>query len=145
MSPYLSDLIRYAESFLGVPYAYGSNHIFTGFDCSGYLCEVLRSVGLVGTKEDLTACDLYGKFSKEGTACLLHNPPTGSLLFYGGSKALITHVSLVVSPYSIIECGGGDSHTTRDVALKTGACVRKRSLNHRQDKVACLYPHYPWE
>lgn len=149
MNPNLSDLLRYAESFLGVPYIYGGNHRVPGLDCSGFICEILRSVGVVGKREDLSALELYKGFSvREGSTHIGPHPitPTGALLFYGKSVPTISHVALVVSPYSVIECGGGDHTTiTVEIANQLGAGVRKSWIGHRTDKLAAVYPPYPWE
>lgn len=146
-SPYLDDLIRYAEHFIGTPYIYGGNVARLGLDCSAYINIVLRSVGLVGMREDLRAIDLFHKFSKAPhSECPLYAISTGSLLFYGNSVATISHVSLVVSPWSVLECGGGGSTTTTlELANLIGAGVRKVGINHRTDKIAACRIKYPWE
>lgn len=147
LNPNLVDVIRYAESMLHVPYIFGGNHPRTGLDCSGFICIVLRSVGLIGLKEDLRAVDIFKKFSQPpGTPQDTNRPATGSLLFYGASQSQISHVSLVVSPYTVIEAGGGGSSMdTIKEADASGAGVRRCSIHHRADKVAAIYPCYPWE
>ena len=143
----LVDLIRFAESMLFTPYVYGGNSVRLGLDCSGYINIILRSVGLVGMREDLNAQGLYDKFVKLPYSFQsIGSPASGSLLFYGHSTTSISHVSLVASPYSVLECGGGGSTTTtKELADLIGAGVRKCGIHHRTDKVAALYPQYPWD
>lgn len=144
MNPNLQDFLRYAEHFMGVPYIWGGHYPGTGFDCSGFICEVLRSIGLVGDQEHLTALNLYDRFAVKS---LFNAPPVaGDLIFYGRSADAIRHVALVTSPYTIIECGGGDQSTTSiSLASSIGACVRKRGINHRADRFAAVRPRYPWD
>lgn len=146
-SPYLDELIRYAECFVNTPYKWGGNVARTGLDCSGYINIVLRSVGLVGMREDLRAVDLFHKFSKAPhSECPLYAVTSGCLLFYGVDLATISHVSLVTSPWSVLECGGGGSTTTTlELANLAGAGVRKVSIRHRRDIIACVRPAYPWD
>lgn len=142
VNPYLQSVIRYAESFWGVPYLYGGNSRLNGIDCSGLVCEVLRSVGLVGAFEDLSAQGLYDKFAKYEVQSIT----TGGLCFYGSARKSMSHVAFITSPYTVIEAGGGDSSTTSEEASKKrGACVRNRSISHRTDLRAIVYPPYPWE
>lgn len=51
-----------ALSYLGTPYIWGGDDP-SGFDCSGFVIECLKSVGLLSENEDFTADGLYRKFS----------------------------------------------------------------------------------
>ena len=111
-----------------------------GIDCSGFICEVLRSVGLVGNKEDLTAQDLFDKFERDGSNGV---SGMGVLCFYGESVTKITHVSLMLDSFRIIEAGGGDSTTHKiEDASQRNAMVRIRLVNYRGDLIAKIKPRY---
>lgn len=40
------SVIRYAETFIGVPYVWGGSDPDSGFDCSGFVCYVYRKFGI---------------------------------------------------------------------------------------------------
>lgn len=102
-----------------------------GFDCSGLILEVLRSIGLWG-KEDATAQMIYDKFKLQNIAMALPRPDLGMLVFFGKSNTEISHIGLMVNNYQYIEAGGGDSKTV-DKGM-----VRIRPLTWRKDLVSFL-------
>lgn len=55
-------LVTTALSYLGTPYIWGGDDP-SGFDCSGFVIECLKSVGLLSEKEDYTADGLYHLFN----------------------------------------------------------------------------------
>jgi cell wall-associated NlpC family hydrolase len=134
------ELLFYAKTLLGVPYVWGGDNPFTGFDCSGYVQYVLKSVG-EDPKGDQTAQGLYNHYSREGTP--VQAPQEGALIFYGTSVNKITHVALAIDKIRIIEAGGGgrENKSIKD-CKKNGACVRERPYNHRKDLVAIVMPRY---
>jgi cell wall-associated NlpC family hydrolase len=137
----VKPLLDYAMRFIGVPYVWGGNSP-QGFDCSGFVQHVLQSVG-ADPKGDQTARGLYDTLLVQG-GIPLNNPKAGALVFYGTSKQAISHVSLCLSEYQIIEAGGGGHATTNaQEAAKTGASVRVRPYTHRKDIVAIVLPNYP--
>lgn len=147
MSDFKEDVLTYARSFLGTPYVYGGNNPLTGWDCSGFMCFVMRKAGWVGPHEDLSCQSLYERFKKLGTsfpvASLIF--PRGALVFYGSNLASIGHVALLVdNGKSVIECGGGNETTDSvERAKKLGACVRETAFRFRTDIVAVILPPYP--
>lgn len=135
----MNELMQYAMSFLGVPYIWGGNNRLTGMDCSGLVCELLRSAGEIGS-EDLTAQGIYDKVHLTGSH-QAYLP--GALAFFGESVTKITHVGMLVDKYRMIEAGGGGREclTVADAA-KRGAMVRIRPLKSRKDLVAVIRPRY---
>lgn len=144
---YTENLLSYARSFVGCPYIYGANGP-DQFDCSGFICYVLRKPGLVRLGEDFSALGLYEKFRATGTFVDVRTLtfPAGTLIFYGKDVKNIDHVALVADWFSVIECGGGDSQTqTIEAARKAGAGVRERGIHLRGDLVTAILPRYPWD
>lgn len=112
-----------------IPYKWKGNSPLDGLDCSGFVCEVLRSVGLIG-KEDYSAQMLYDKFKKNQS-----DLQEGSLLFFGKSETALTHVAIAIDDYLMVEAGGGDSTTdTLEKAIARNAYVRVRPISSRADK-----------
>lgn len=136
----MDELVAYAFALVGGPYIYASNCPVLGLDCSGFACEILRFAGIVG-KEDLSAQGIYDMLCKQASTPSLR--ARGCFAFYGESVTKINHVAFMVSPYQVLEAGGGDSTTVnREEAIKRNAFVRGRLLEHRADLVATLKPRY---
>lgn len=134
------DILRaYAMSFLGTPYRFGGGNRLQGLDCSEFVQELLRSVGM-DPPGDQNAQALFDYFSKNGE---WNRQSMGSLAFFGKSASQITHVAMLIDQYRIIEAGGGDSTTVSfDAAKDRGAMVRIRLLKFRGDLVAVIRPRY---
>jgi len=124
---------------LGVPYIYGGNNRLQGLDCSGFVCEVIRSFGLLRPGEDLSCQLLYDRYWKK----IVQEPGPAHLLFFGKNKSKISHVALALNQFRMIEAGGGDE-TCKDFhrAAILGAMVRERPIGFRNDLVAIVNP---WE
>ena len=114
----------YAKAFIGTKYTWGGNTAEQGFDCSGFVCEVLRAFGYIG-REDLTAQGLYKK-----TKGISFKICEGDLVFWGKSTDKITHVAMSLGNGLIIEAGGEGS-TKNDKGF-----VRVRPISHREPYVA---------
>lgn len=135
----LEIMLLVATRFVGLPYIWGSDNALVGFDCSGYVCELLQSIGIVPSHYRNNAQGLYVKFKTEGEP----KAESGALAFYGKSVDAVTHVAMLLSPHLIIEAGGGDSKAVDMAsAIKEKAYVRVRPLNHRSDLVAIMRPKY---
>jgi cell wall-associated NlpC family hydrolase len=135
-------LFHYALSFCGKPYIWGGDDPIIGYDCSGYVLELMYSAGQVPRDVDMTAQQLFNYFEK-GRAVYSTAPKFGSLVFYGKSVTRIKHVAFALDGYRVIEAGGGDRNvkTAEDAAVRN-ACVRVRPVDHRNDRVAVLKPFY---
>lgn len=133
-------LIAYALQFAGINYKWGGNNALEGFDCSGFVQELLASVGMDPQGRD-TAQSLYNYFMVKGLGC---DCVMGAIAFYGKSEKEISHVALCIDSNRIIEAGGGDSRTTsKDVAAKQSAQIRIRPINYRSDLIEVIIPNYP--
>ena len=134
------DILRdYAMSFLGTPYRFGGANRLQGLDCSEFVQELLRSVGL-DPPGDQNAQALFDHFSTAGE---WNRHGMGALAFYGKDAKHIGHVAMMLDTFRIIEAGGGDATTTtREAAEARGAMVRVRLLKARPDLVAVIRPRY---
>jgi cell wall-associated NlpC family hydrolase len=129
----------YALQFVGKPYIWGGDDPINGFDCSGFVQELLASVGM-DPPGDQNAQGLFDHFQDKSTPNV---QKCGSLVFYGKSVTKITHVAMMIDQYRMIEAGGGGSSTTSaEAASAKNAFVRIRLINRRPDIVAVLYPRY---
>jgi len=134
-------LYDYAMSFVGTPYRWGGDDSIDGFDCSGFVQELLMSAG-EDPEGDQTAQGLFNWFSSMGRA--RHDVwDLGSLIFFGESVTKITHIGFLLDAYRMVEAGGGGSATkTIKDAAEQNAFIRVRLIESRKDKVAILKPYY---
>lgn len=129
-------------SFLGKPYVWGGDDPLRGFDCSGFILELMQSTGIFPPNYDNNAQGLHDYFEKQGI------PKTvgafGRLVFFGGSVTKITHIAFCLDQYRFIDFGGGGSKTkTIGDAIAQNAYCRIRHIDHwRDDRVKILVPNY---
>lgn len=137
----LRNLKQYAMCFVGRPYKWGGDDPMGGYDCSGFIIELLNAWG-VCPRGDHTSQGLYDYYKKEenGFTCL---PMLGALVFYGKSVSKITHIGFCISSTHYIEAGGGGSKTNDlQDAIDQNAFIRIRPIKRRSDLVAICFPKY---
>jgi cell wall-associated NlpC family hydrolase len=112
---------KIAWESVGTFYRWGGDDP-SGFDCSGLIVEILKSVGLIGRDTDYTANGLSKMFTEVG------NPSNGCLIFWGnGSK--ITHVEFCIDEFHTIGASGGGSKTiTQQDAIDQNAYIKVRPI-----------------
>lgn len=131
----MKDLfVDYLLNFIGIKYFYGGNNPVSGFDCSGFVCEGLKSVGEISHSSDYSAQNIY-----EITIRAKRQNAKGALCFFGKSAPQISHIAVMLNDNQILEAGGGDSTTvtTGEAAFKN-AFVRIRPLSYRRDLIAVV-------
>ncbi|MEW6015788.1 MAG: NlpC/P60 family protein [Candidatus Zixiibacteriota bacterium] len=114
-----------AISYIGTHYLWGGDDPLAGFDCSGFVIEILRSAGKLPLDGDWTAAGLFEKFRKKEVLA----PFSGCLVFYAGVNARIFHVEFCLSDKFSVGASGGDS-TTDDIAdaIKQNAYIKIRPI-----------------
>jgi hypothetical protein len=102
---------RVAYSHLGKPYVWGGDSALEGFDCSGLVIEILKSVGILPLIGDWTAAGLWRHFQD----CVTVAPQLGCLVFWGDSTGRIRHIEFcLTSRLSLGASGGGSANTPPD-------------------------------
>ena len=129
---------KVAWSFVGTPYRWGGDDP-SGFDCSGLVIEILKSVGILPQKGDWTAHNLIEKFV--GILTLDKDMPQveeGCLIGYWNSaRTKIVHIEYCINDELTIGASGGGSRTqTEQDAWVQNAYVKVRPINqHRGDYI----------
>ena len=123
----LDIAMKVAFHYLGTPYIWSGDD-FSGFDCSGFVIEILKSVGLLHNSGDWTASNLMFIFRRSK----VEKPYRGCLVFYGTDRA--THVELCISEELSIGASGGNSDCTSIAkAMEQNAYIKIRPINRRND------------
>ena len=130
---------KIALSMLGTPYRWGGDDPMGGFDCSGFVIELLMSVGLVPERFDTTADGLWKMYRDRE----VDQPRDGCLVFYG-RDSYASHVEYCINGLLSIGASGGSSRTrTLLDAIDQNAYIKIRPINHRKDIVGYADPFLP--
>jgi len=140
--PLAFTAIEYAQRFIGKRYYWGSSvgagddPIF-GFDCSGFISEVLRGMGVFSYAQRENARGILTIFRSK----IVTEPTVGVLAFFGSVPFAPTHIAICKDSKFLIEAGGGDSTTMTDekAAIKN-AFVRMRPIMYRRDLIHLVDP-----
>lgn len=116
---------HFAWKMVGIPYKLGGNVPQDGgMDCSAFVLELLRALGLWGL-DDARAQDILNKYIGF-TVAADKKIQKGDILFFGKNFSNITHVAWAETEVFMLEAGGTD---------KSGM-IRLRSITWRKDLVA---------
>lgn len=130
----LAVVERLIYSWVGLPYIWGGDDAVQGFDCSGFIIELLQSVGLLPLKYDNTAEGLYRHFADVQTA----TPRLGCLVFWGSP---IRHVEMCLNSDLSAGASGGTSQTkTRADAIRDNAYIKIRPFTTRPGVIGFVDP-----
>jgi len=114
----------------GLPYRWGGDDPIKGFDCSGFVIEVLKSVGILPNIGDWTADGLWQMWKDDFQ---IASARTGALVFWsynpGGRKK---HVELCIDEdHAIGASGGGHLIRTEQDAAVHNAYIKVRPIGPR--------------
>ena len=124
-----NNFVEIAKMYIGRPYRWGGDDAMAGFDCSGLVVECLRSVGMLGPKEDLTAHDIFRRYETSFSA----NPLPGCLVVYFRNGRAY-HIGIHWQNRLYVTADGGSSKTlTPEDAIKQNAFIKIRPVDSRPD------------
>jgi len=130
--------VLYAWEFVGTFYKWGGDDP-SGFDCSGFVIEVLKSVGILPRRFDTTAHGLYKKF-KNNTVV---KPKAGDLVFWPKRTKPneAGHIELCIDGLHTLGASGGGSKTlTPADAIRDNAFIKMRPIKRDRKIMAILDP-----
>ncbi len=121
--------LKIAWHYLGTPYIWGGDD-FSGFDCSGLMVEILKSVGALPRGGDWTASGLWKSFKDK---CQVKKPGPGCMVFWSNrAGAKIIHVEMCLDDkLSIGASGGGSKTKTEQDAVAQNAFIKIRPFRSR--------------
>jgi len=117
-----------AIHYIGESYKWAGDDPMAGFDCSGFVIEVLRSGNILPLKGDWSAAELFDYFKNKVEL----NPCEGCLVFFCGINTVPFHVEYCLDKDFSIGASGGDSRTVDiNMAIKQNAYVKIRTFRNR--------------
>jgi len=121
--------LKVAWSLYGLPYRWGGDDPMEGFDCSGMVLEILKSVGIIRRSIDMTADQIYRHFKELGYLSRAAN--TGCLAFWKDENTVkIRHVEFCIGPTHTIGASGGGSNVINELeASRRNAFIKVRPIN----------------
>lgn len=120
-------LIFNAKKYIGTPYVWGGeSKAEGGFDCSGYIYNVLNDSGI---KVGRTTAQGYSSLGTSVTTIEKAKP--GDLLYFGKSTKNITHIAMYAGNGKMYESVGGSNNTKNN----PGKGVTLNSVSRRKDLV----------
>ena len=127
---------RIAWSYLGTPYRWGGDDP-SGFDCSGFCIEILKSVDKLPRDGDWTAAGLWKVFVGNRVTV----PAEGCLVFWRNTTEEIIHVEYCLDDELSIGASGGGSRTkTEQDAYDQNAYVKIRPFKSRHGLAGFVDP-----
>ena len=117
--------LKIAFHYLGTPYIWGGAGP-TSFDCSGFVIEILKSVGELPRSGDWTAHQLADMWHRT------RDPRSGDLVFWRNAGGRAIHVEMCIGDgLAIGASGGGSKTTTVAAAIKQNAFIKIRPIDSR--------------
>ena len=99
------EIVELAKFWLGKFYIWGGDDP-SGFDCSGFVVEVLQSVGLIQDGLDFAAHGLYQLYKNNPIS---GNPQPGDLAFWFNDSEIASHVEIMIDDLRSIGASGSGS------------------------------------
>jgi len=137
--------LRVAWHYLGTPYIWGGDDP-SGFDCSGYIIEILQSVGVLPRTGDWSAAGMYDMF-RAGRRDIFSDYTAGDLIFWRARESdAIIHIEMLVDGTRSIGAQGGGSVVTSTVeAWRRNSYIKIRPFASRAFMAGVLNPFHKLE
>jgi len=108
-----------------------------GFDCSGFVIEVMKSVGKLPREGDWTANGILDYFSHRK----VKSPEEGCLVFWVNDAEIAHHVEYCLNDeLSIGASGGGSKTKTHQDAIDQNAYIKIRPIYGRRGNKVYVDP-----
>lgn len=135
----LRIMIKYAWLYVGTFYSWGGDDP-SGFDCSGFIVELLKAMGFLTRRADKTAHGLY--LWSRNKDQLVEDPYAGCIAYYWNvAETTVIHTELCINSTHTIGASGGYSKTkTRADAIKHNAFIKVRPINYARGMVTFADP-----
>lgn len=128
-------MVSFGLAQIGKPYRWGGNGP-QNYDCSGIVCQMLKTAGYLGVDIDITAQDIFYYLQSKGW---IEKRCRGAICFFGRNTKKITHIGIIMNDKNFLGANGGNASTlTDEIALRQNAKVDVRPF--RRDLIAFLYP-----
>ena len=129
--------LKIAFSYIGTPYIWGGDDP-SGFDCSGFVIEIMKSIGKLPRNGDWTAHQLADMWQRT------RDDKGGNLVFWRNAAGIAIHVEMCIGDgLAIGASGGGSKTTTLDMAIKQNAFIKIRPINSRPGVWGYINPFGP--
>ena len=138
--------VQIAWSHMGEPYLWGGDDPVAGFDCSGFVQEPLRAVGILPRKIDYSADGLLTiAFRDVPRIKESYRLRPGMLVFWANPDRTMRHVEMVWEAFpdrvlTIGASGGGSKTQTREDAIRANAYVKVSPLGSDWDCAVDPFP-----
>jgi peptidoglycan endopeptidase LytE len=139
----MTFLLQYAFRLITDPYHWGGDDPIMGFDCSGFVQELLMAAGVIKRvgSEKLNALTLFNWLMQHGGSQGTFG--AGSIAFFGKSVTEISHVGFCIDSSYMLHYGSGDHTTTSaDRAAEQNAFGRMDLIRYRADFLCVVKPAY---
>ncbi len=130
------ELVRFAETLIGIPYQYASSDPKVGFDCSGFITYVFNHFGIAVPRSSIDFTDV-------GRAIPIDSVRRGDLILFTGTDSteeLVGHMGIIVS--------GKDSvrfiHSTSGKAYGVAVTPLNKYYLSRFVKTIRIFPEQQW-
>ena len=90
-------MVAFAKQFVGYPYVWGGNNLYTGVDCSGFTQQVYKNFGI-----SIPRTSRAQAASSAGTAISADDLLPGDLVFFADSSGVVNHVAMYIGGGKIV-------------------------------------------